>query len=122
MSIYFLGVKYKFESHLPISCKCPFHLHPKEKISEVCKSKFAGYIAKGVEAGRLSDKLQGYDLEKMATALRPERDAAFPYLGLQTIYDRYLLHIEGTRIETPQYFWMRVAMGLAWNEWLHYYY
>ncbi|PHS11407.1 MAG: ribonucleoside-diphosphate reductase subunit alpha [Blastopirellula sp.] len=92
------------------------HLHPKEKISDVCKAKFAGYIAKGVEAGRLSDKLQGYDLEKMAAALRPERDAAFPYLGLQTIYDRYLLHIEGTRIETPQYFWMRVAMGLAWNE------
>ncbi len=49
-------------------------------------------------------------------ALVPERDTLFPYHGLQTIYDRYLLHIDGRRIEAPQYFWMRVAMGLAIGE------
>ena len=48
--------------------------------------------------------------------MRPERDSLLLYIGLQTIYDRYLLHIENRRIETPQYFWMRVAMGLASKE------
>lgn len=92
------------------------HIHPSDDLSEVCQRKFEDYIEVGIEAKRLSEKLREYDLTKIAAALRPERDAAFPYLGLQTIYDRYLLHVEGRRIETPQYFWMRVAMGLAWNE------
>ena len=52
-------------------------------------------------------------MEKIAGAIDSSRDALFPYLGLQTIYDRYLLHIEGRRFEAPQYFWMRVAMGLS---------
>ena len=92
------------------------HIHPNEDLAEVCQRQFEDYINVGIEAKRLSEKLREYDLTKIAAALRPERDAAFPYLGLQTIYDRYLLHVEGRRIETPQYFWMRVAMGLAWNE------
>ena len=46
----------------------------------------------------------------------PERDLQFGYLGLQTLYDRYFLHIQGRRIEMPQAFFMRVAMGLALNE------
>ena len=46
----------------------------------------------------------------------PERDLQFGYLGLQTLYDRYFLHIRGTRIEMPQAFYMRVAMGLSLNE------
>ncbi|EAQ77722.1 ribonucleotide-diphosphate reductase alpha subunit [Blastopirellula marina DSM 3645] len=91
-------------------------LHPKEDIAEVTRREFSTYISTGIEAGRLAERLRDFDLEKISAALRPERDAAFPYLGLQTIYDRYLLHIDGRRIETPQYFWMRVAMGLAWNE------
>ncbi len=92
------------------------HIHPNEDLAEVCQRQFEDYINVGIEAKRLSEKLRDFDLKKIAAALRPERDAAFPYLGLQTIYDRYLLHVEGRRIETPQYFWMRVAMGLAWNE------
>ncbi len=92
------------------------HIHPNEDLAEVCQRQFEDYINVGIESKRLSEKLREYDLTKIAAALRPERDAAFPYLGLQTIYDRYLLHVEGRRIETPQYFWMRVAMGLAWNE------
>lgn len=92
------------------------HIHPNEDLAEVCQRQFEEYISVGIESKRLSEKLREFDLTKIAAALRPERDAAFPYLGLQTIYDRYLLHVEGRRIETPQYFWMRVAMGLAWNE------
>ena len=57
-----------------------------------------------------------FDLDALAAAIRPERDLQFHYLGLQTLYDRYLLHIGGRRIEMPQTFFMRVAMGLAIGE------
>jgi len=56
------------------------------------------------------------DLERLSAALKPERDDDFEYLGVQTIFDRYLLHVNERRIETPQFFWMRVAMGLSWDE------
>ena len=85
-------------------------------LATVYREKFKSYISKGVSAGRLSGELRLYNLEKIAAALTPERDNLFVYMGLQTIYDRYLLHVEGTRIETPQYFWMRVAMGLGLAE------
>src|SRR5207253_6915026 len=78
--------------------------------------KFTDYIHFGVQVGRLGPALLGFDLEKIGNALRIERDRQFTYMGLQTIYDRYLIHQKGRRIETPQYFWMRVAMGLAINE------
>lgn len=77
---------------------------------------FPGYIKKGVKAELLDDKLLQYDLEKLGNALKADRDLQFDYLGLQTLYDRYFLHIEDTRIELPQAFYMRVAMGLALNE------
>ena len=77
---------------------------------------FVPYLQAGVEAGRIDAKLLEYDLERLQLALRVDRDDNFRILGLQTLYDRYLLHIDQRRIETPQYFWMRVAMGLAQNE------
>ncbi|HCN08412.1 MAG TPA: ribonucleoside-diphosphate reductase subunit alpha, partial [Lentisphaeria bacterium] len=77
---------------------------------------FKNYLDAGIAAGRLSPDLLTYDLEKIVAALELTRDHKFAYIGLQTIYDRYLLHIEGRRIETPQYFWMRVSMGLAMQE------
>ncbi len=64
----------------------------------------------------LDPALATFDLNRIAAALRPERDLAFNYLGLQTLYDRYLLQTQGRRYEPPQLFWMRVAMGLALNE------
>jgi len=80
------------------------------------RTDFSSYIQHGIECRRLSPQLRLFDLEKIASALVLERDLSFTYLGLQTVYDRYLLHHEGRKIETPQYFWMRVAMGLAVNE------
>jgi ribonucleoside-diphosphate reductase alpha chain len=77
---------------------------------------FPGYIKKGVQAELLDEKLQQYDLVKLGAALKAERDLQFDYLGLQTLYDRYFLHIGEQRIEMPQAFFMRVAMGLALNE------
>jgi ribonucleoside-diphosphate reductase alpha chain len=77
---------------------------------------FPGYIKKGVQAELLDEKLQQYDLARMGAALKPERDMQFDYLGLQTLFDRYFLHIGDQRIEMPQAFFMRVSMGLALNE------
>src|SRR5437867_235787 len=77
---------------------------------------FPGFIKKGVQAELLDEKLLQFDLVKLGAALNADRDLAFDYLGLQTLYDRYFLHIDEQRIELPQAFYMRVAMGLALNE------
>ena len=77
---------------------------------------FPQFIKKGVTAELLDPRLQQYDLARLGAALKPERDFQFDYLGLQTLFDRYFLHIEEQRIELPQAFFMRVAMGLSLNE------
>jgi len=77
---------------------------------------FPTFIKKGVQAELLDEKLMQYDLVKLGAALNADRDLQFDYLGLQTLYDRYFLHIDEVRIEMPQAFYMRVAMGLALNE------
>ena len=77
---------------------------------------FPQFIKKGVGAELLDEKLLQYDLDKLGSALRAERDLRFDYLGLQTLYDRYFLHVRKSRIELPQAFFMRVAMGLALGE------
>ncbi|HTN67277.1 MAG TPA: ribonucleoside-diphosphate reductase subunit alpha [Burkholderiaceae bacterium] len=77
---------------------------------------FPKFIKSGIEAERLDPSLAQFDLQRLGKALVPERDLQFSYLGLQTLYDRYFLHIKGVRIEMPQAFYMRVAMGLALNE------
>ena len=77
---------------------------------------FPQFIQKGVENELLDKRLQQYDLGRLGAALKADRDLQFDYLGLQTLYDRYFLHVKKTRIELPQAFFMRVAMGLALNE------
>lgn len=77
---------------------------------------FPEYIKVAIKAELLDPKLGEYDLARLAQAIKSERDLQFSYLGLQTLYDRYFLHIGGRRIEMPQVFFMRVAMGLALNE------
>ena len=80
------------------------------------------YVRRGVEINRLSKDLLEYDIEKLSEALDPSADLHFDYLGIQTLYDRYLIvdrtNIAGLerRIETPQIFWLRVSMGLFLNE------
>ena len=74
------------------------------------------FISRGIELELLSPRLADFDLDRLGAALLPERDHLFTYLGLQTLYDRYFLHWEEVRIELPQIFFMRVAMGLAAEE------
>ena len=77
---------------------------------------FPEFIKRGIAAELLDPKLATFDLARLGSALVASRDLQFQYLGLQTLYDRYFLHVEGRRIELPQAFFMRVAMGLALNE------
>ncbi|MBA4265850.1 MAG: ribonucleoside-diphosphate reductase subunit alpha, partial [Comamonadaceae bacterium] len=77
---------------------------------------FPQFIKKGVQNELLDERLQQFDLARLGAALKPERDLQFDYLGLQTLYDRYFLHVRKSRIELPQAFFMRVAMGLSLNE------
>ena len=77
---------------------------------------FPQFIKKGVDNDLLDEKLLQFDLPRLGAALKAERDNQFDYLGLQTLYDRYFLHVRKTRIELPQSFFMRVAMGLSLGE------
>ena len=81
---------------------------------------FKKYLKRGVEIKRLDSKLLKLDCAKLADAIDPSADLDFDYLGIQTLYDRYLV-IDKTgdrplRLETPQIFWMRVAMGVFAHE------
>lgn len=74
------------------------------------------YVKTGIANELLDPELGRLDLARLAAALKPERDLQFDYLGFQTLYDRYFLHVRGNRFELPQAFFMRVAMGLAIRE------
>jgi ribonucleoside-diphosphate reductase alpha chain len=83
------------------------------------QAAFAGYISKGVKLDMLSRDLATFDLDTLAKALVPKRDLKFKYLGMQILSDRYLLRdrsVSRDIFELPQWFWMRVAMGLAIKE------
>lgn len=86
------------------------------------QKKFKQYIRHGIKIGRLNAKISEYDIDKLSKVLDPTADLEFDYLGVQTLYDRYLI-VDKTnglansrRIETPQFFWMRVSMGLFIEE------
>ncbi len=87
-----------------------------EEMAEEYVNNFPLCIQKGVENNLLDEKLLQFDLKQLAQALKADRDLQFDFIGLQTLYDRYFLHVRKTRIELPQTFFMRVAMGLALNE------
>lgn len=86
------------------------------KLKTAHRNAFRRYIEHAVRIQRLDPRLLEYDLDRLAKALDPSADLDFGYLGIQTLYDRYLI-VDKTgktpsRLETPQFFWMRVAMGL----------
>ena len=88
----------------------------RKEIGQAYAEYFPLFIERGIKAELLDPRLKEFDLLRIAAALAPERDLQFGYLGMQTLYDRYFLHIDNQRIELPQTFFMRVAMGLAINE------
>ncbi len=84
---------------------------------ETYRSAFVSTIRRGVDAGLYDPALAtAFDLEALAAGLELSRDDAIRYLGMQTLFERYFLRMDGVPAETPQHFWMRVAMGLAIRE------
>lgn len=80
------------------------------------RKAFIKNIKSLVKENRLDKRLLEFDLKMLAEKIDLNRDDLFKYHGMQIVYDRYLLQSGGRRMETPQAFWMRVAMGLAINE------
>jgi len=90
---------------------------PQAGMQAVYAEYFSKFLRRGVKEELLDPKLlQIFDIAKLGAALNASRDLQFNYLGLQTLFDRYFLHIDGQRIEMPQAFFMRVSMGLALEE------
>ncbi len=89
--------------------------HPERRNSDYGEV-FNASIRMGIEHELLHPDMASFDLDRLAAAIVPERDQQFQYLGLQTLYDRYFIHHAEQRIELPQTFFMRVAMGLALKE------
>lgn len=77
------------------------------------RAYFKSYFKHAISIQRIHPDLLQFDLDMLAGAIQLQRDDLFSYLGLQTLYDRYFIHEMQKRLETPQIFWMRVAMGLA---------
>ncbi len=88
------------------------------KLETQHRDAFAASIRKAVSLQRLDPRMLEFNLTEVASKMVLDRDNKFVYLGLQTIYDRYLMRDSDTKrlLETPQMFWMRVAMGTALNE------
>jgi ribonucleoside-diphosphate reductase alpha chain len=89
-------------------------------LKKIHQRAFKKYLEHGVAIKRLNPRLLDYDLKKLGAALDPSADLEFDFLGIQTLYDRYLI-IDKTgdidrRLETPQFFWLRVSMGLMLDE------
>jgi ribonucleoside-diphosphate reductase alpha chain len=87
-----------------------------ELLLSMYRERFIRGIERGVETGIFDKRLLEFDLGQLALALCTERDTLLNYLGAHTLYDRYFLKIDSVKVELPQAFWMRIAMGLAINE------
>ncbi len=87
----------------------------KEEFNKLHKEHFSHYIKLCVELGLLDPKLGTlFNLDELAGFLKPERDELYKYSGLSTMKDRYLIKdSKQNPLEIPQYFWMRVAMGMS---------
>ena len=89
-----------------------------EELRRLHREHFAANVKRGVDEGLLDERLtQLFDLERLAQALDPDRDDLLKYIGVVTLNNRYgIKGRNGDPLEVPQYFWMRIAMGLTLNE------
>ncbi|OGT43084.1 MAG: ribonucleoside-diphosphate reductase subunit alpha, partial [Gammaproteobacteria bacterium RIFCSPHIGHO2_12_FULL_40_19] len=84
-----------------------------QTMSSLYPKTFKAFIQKGIEAELLNPNLNDFDLDLLSKSIDAKHDLQFTYLSIQTLYDRYFIHHREKRIELPQIFFMRVAMGLA---------
>ena len=90
----------------------------REEVYAFHAEAFVAYVVRGVELGLLDTRLtELFDLQRLGSALDPDRDDLLRYVGVQTMRTRYMIAApDGRPMEMPQFFWMRVAMGLSLNE------
>ncbi|MFT4187787.1 MAG: ribonucleoside-diphosphate reductase subunit alpha [Aeromicrobium sp.] len=90
----------------------------RDEVYTLCGPAFVASILRGVELRLLDSRLtELFDLEVLGAAIDPDRDDLLRYIGAQTMRNRYMItEPDGTPLEVPQFFWMRVSMGLALNE------
>lgn len=87
-----------------------------QNILDLYQYSFVNGLEVGIAHTILNPELLTFDLNYLASHLRPERDELLNYLGLQTLTERYFVKVNKRKIEAPQNFWMRIAMGLALKE------
>lgn len=89
-----------------------------EELKELHRSHFTPNVTRGVEEGLLDPRLtEMFDLDFLAAQLEPAHDELLKYIGVVTLNNRYgIKGRNGDALEVPQYFWMRIAMGLSLNE------
>ena len=87
----------------------------KRSYEETYKSTFKNFIKETIKDGRLDKRLSQFDMEKLANYMKLDRDNLIDFMGLDMLHDRYFIQSQGRlkRLEAPQGFWMRIAMGLA---------
>jgi ribonucleoside-diphosphate reductase alpha chain len=87
-------------------------------LKKLHKEHFAANVARGVAEGLLDPRLtEMFDLDALAAHLDPAHDELLKYIGVVTLNNRYgIKGRNGDALEVPQYFWMRIAMGLSLNE------
>lgn len=90
----------------------------REQLMALHREHFAPNVRRGVEEGLLDPRLgELFDLDALAAHLTPENDDLLKYIGVVTLNNRYAIKgRNGDPLEVPQYFWMRIAMGLSLNE------
>ncbi len=89
-----------------------------EEFNKLHNSYFKNYILDAINRGLLDARMGTlFDLDALSESLKTENDELYRYSGLSTMQNRYLMKNEKQEpLETPQYFWMRVAMGMSLNE------
>ena len=86
----------------------------KEELLTMHKAHFQHYVRLGVELNLLDKRLKQFDLDELGRYLKLDRDELYKYSGASTMLDRYLIKDADKKpLETPQYFWMRIAMAMA---------
>ncbi|MEP6478169.1 MAG: ATP cone domain-containing protein, partial [Rhodoglobus sp.] len=88
------------------------------ELKQLHASHFPTNVKRGVDEGLLDPRLtQLFDLDLLASKLEPAHDELLKYIGVVTLNNRYgIKGRNGDALEVPQYFWMRIAMGLSLNE------
>lgn len=94
------------------------HGYDASRLKEIHGEIFARNIKDSIAKEMLDERMTQFDMKRINAAFMPENDHHFEYMGLEILSSRYCMEDLETKkpLETPQMFWMRIAMGLALNE------